>query len=63
MVGSRRDEVWMADVGVRGGLVSGSRRRWSVLERRLIVEETLEAGASVARVAFQHGVNANRVFQ
>jgi transposase len=28
-----------------------------------VVEETLEAGASVARVALKHGVNANQVFQ
>jgi len=27
------------------------------------VEETFEAGASVARVALKHGVNANQVFQ
>ena len=27
------------------------------------MEETLEAGASVARVALKHGVNANQVFQ
>jgi transposase len=27
------------------------------------VEETLEAGASVARVALKYGVNANQVFQ
>jgi transposase len=27
------------------------------------VEETLEAGASVARVALKHGINANQVFQ
>jgi transposase len=27
------------------------------------VEETLVAGASVARVALKHGVNANQVFQ
>jgi len=33
------------------------------MERRRIVEETLEAGASVARVALKHGVNANQVFQ
>jgi transposase len=33
------------------------------LERRRVVEETLEAGASVARVALKHGVNANQVFQ
>lgn len=27
------------------------------------MEETLVAGASVARVALKHGVNANQVFQ
>ena len=30
--------------------------------KRQIVEETLKAGASVARVARAHGVNANQVF-
>ena len=43
-----RDDVWMADVDVSGGLVAGPRRRRSAVERRRIVEETLEAGASVA---------------
>ncbi len=38
------------------------RRRRSVDEKRRIVEETLEAGASVARVARRHAVNANQVF-
>ena len=38
------------------------RRRRSVEEKRQIVEETLEPGASVARVARAHGVNANQVF-
>ena len=33
------------------------------MERRRVVEETLEAGASVARVALKYGVNANQVFQ
>jgi transposase len=33
-----------------------------VEEKRRIVEETLVAGASVARVARAHGVNANQVF-
>jgi len=37
------------------------RRRW-VEEKRRIDEETLEAGASVARVARRHAVNANQVF-
>ena len=38
------------------------RRRRSVEEKRRIVEQTLEAGASVARVARAQGVNANQVF-
>jgi len=38
------------------------RRRRSVEEKRRIVEETLEAGASVAWVARRHAVNANQVF-
>ena len=38
------------------------RQKRSVEEKRRIVEETLEAGASVARVAMQHAVNANQVF-
>jgi len=38
------------------------RRRRSVEEKRRIVEETLEAGASVARVARRHATNANQVF-
>src|SRR5271170_587943 len=39
-----------------------SRRRRSVEEKHRIVEETLAAGASVARVARRHAVNANQVF-
>jgi transposase len=39
-----------------------TRRRRSVEEKRRIVDETLEAGASVARVARRHAVNANQVF-
>ena len=58
-----RDHLWMADVQVGGRLVVGPRRRRSAVERRQIVEETLEAGASVARVALKYGVNANQVFQ
>jgi transposase len=42
--------------------VGAKRRRRSVQERRRIVEETLAPGASVARVARAHGVNANQVF-
>ena len=40
-----------------------SKRRFrSVEEKRRIIEETLGPGASVARVARAHGVNANQVF-
>ena len=39
-----------------------ARRRRLVEEKRWIVEQTLEPGASVARVARAHGVNANQVF-
>lgn len=37
-------------------------RRRTIKERRDIVEETLLPGASVARVARRHDVNANQVF-
>jgi transposase len=42
--------------------VAGKRRKRSALERLRIVEETLAPGASVARVARSHGINANQVF-
>jgi transposase len=42
--------------------VAGKRRKRSALERLQIVEETLAPGASVARVARSHGINANQVF-
>lgn len=38
------------------------RRRYSIAEKRRIVEESFEPEASVARVARAHGVNANQVF-
>ena len=38
------------------------RQRRSIAEKRRIVEETLAKGASVARIARAHGVNANQVF-
>ena len=38
------------------------RQKRSIEEKRRIVEETLEAGVSVARVARRHAVNANQVF-
>src|SRR5215813_5616930 len=41
---------------------SKKQRRRTFKERRDIVEETLVPGASVARVARRHEVNANQVF-
>ena len=45
----------------------GAERRariWrSVAEKRQIVKQTLEPGASVALIARAHGLNANQVFQ
>lgn len=40
------DDVWMVDVDLSGGVGAGLRR---------VVEETLEAGASVAKVALKYG--------
>src|SRR5271166_4229269 len=45
-----------------GGSGRRSRRSWPVSEKRRIVQLTLAPGASVARVARAHGVNANQVF-
>lgn len=41
---------------------AAQRQHRSVAEKRRIVEETLIEGASVARIARDHGVNANQVF-
>jgi transposase len=46
----------------KAGSVAAQRQRRSIAEKRRIVEETLAAGASVARVARGHGINANQVF-
>ncbi len=43
-------------------LGAAPRQRRSIAEKRRIVEETLLEGASVARVARAHGINANQVF-
>ena len=45
--------------GVRAGR---KRRSWSVAEKRRIVDESLEDGASIAEVARRHGLNANQLF-
>jgi transposase len=44
------------------GMAKAKKRRRTIKERRDIVEETLVPGASVARVARRHDVNANQVF-
>jgi transposase len=41
---------------------SRGRQRRSISEKRRIVEQTFEPGASVAQVALANGVNANQVF-
>jgi transposase len=46
----------------REGSNAAQRQRRSIAEKRRIVEETLAPGASVAKVARAHGVNANQVF-
>lgn len=55
----------IVDTSVERALSSAipKKQRRSIAEKRRIVEETLGAGASVARVARGHGVNANQVFQ
>jgi transposase len=58
------EDEWMVEAELGVGLAeSPRRRRRSAEERRLIVEETLEIGTSVARVAQKYAVNANQVFQ
>ena len=56
---SQQAEVVLKD---RDSLVALKRQRRSIAEKRRIVEETLVEGASVARVARAHGINANQVF-
>ena len=48
--------------GSVGEPVGRRRRLWSTEEKQRIVGEALAEGASVARVARAHGVNANLVF-
>jgi|SRR5215469_4359494 len=49
-------------LGSQVGTVKAKKRRRTIKERRDIVEQTLVPGASVARVARRHDVNANQVF-
>ena len=50
-------------VVVEAGLHSRKRLRRTPEEKRRIVEATFVPGASIARVAREHGVNADQVFQ
>ena len=49
--------------GVEAAAPSQKRLRRTREEKRRIVEATFVPGASIARVAREHGVNANQVFQ
>jgi len=44
------------------GRRSGPRRKYTIAEKRAMVEEAQRRGASVAEVARRHGVNANLLF-
>lgn len=44
------------------GRRSGPRRKYTIAEKRAMVEETRHRGASVAEVAQRRGVNANLLF-
>lgn len=57
-----RRSVSEAEVAQSVPLAALQRQQRTVEEKRRIVEETLAEGASVARVARAHGVNANQVF-
>jgi len=62
---TNRRELLDTEQVVSGELVKNQglgRRRRTIAEKRRIVEETLLPGASVARVARAHEVNANQVF-
>jgi transposase len=49
-------------VGKDGESVERKRRSWTRDEKRRIVEESLEQGASIAEVARRHELNANLLF-
>ena len=51
------------DTSNRAGVERGPRRkRRTAEEKRRLVQETFEPGASVARVAQRHAINANQLF-
>jgi transposase len=44
------------------GTARRKRRSWTLEEKRRIVDESLEDGASIAEVARRHDLNANQLF-
>ncbi len=64
-MGQHGVEAVVVSETIEGGAVQPvvKRQRRSAEEKRRIVEATLVPGASIARVAREHGVNANQVFQ
>ena len=44
------------------GTLGRKRRSWTLEEKRRIVDESLEDGASLAEVARRHDLNANQLF-
>ena len=51
-----------SSTGVDGAAVRRKRRSWTLEEKRQIVDESLEDGASIAEVARRHDLNANQLF-
>ena len=51
----------MVDSSAMAKVEARKRQRRSIAEKRRIVELAMQPGASVARVAREHGVNANMV--
>lgn len=45
----RADDVWIVEIDLNGGSEGGPRRRRSAVERRRVVEETLERGFGGSR--------------
>jgi transposase len=43
-------------------ILGGPRRRWSADDKRAIVAETFEPGATVSGVARRHGMSASQLF-
>jgi transposase len=44
-------------------VVKRGRRAWPVLEKRRIVQQTMEPGRSVSEVALSYGLNTNQLFR